>query len=333
MLGDIFHVYFQDLDITKIFHDVIGTSKAQDITLMLQDALDKHIYSEIEEILFIESSIGVVFGLGLNNGQKIVLKAYSKKIALTYLERMNCIQTIFYQAAFPAPKPLSPIFQFGKTHAGFYALIEGGKEDAHEENIMLELALYLASFSRIVDENQLEPMENFFQQAPKRNLWPKPHNILFDLKNTTRGAGFIAEHARRAKRILAASKFPKRLAHTDWGVKNVHFKDKKLVGIFDWDSLGAMSECQMVGQAAAQFTADWETPFKITPSPAEGRAFFKAYENFRKLKFNEEEYKVISASSDYIIAIIARFEHAGGGKEHPYQDLLKGCQGKSFLLA
>jgi hypothetical protein len=104
-----------------------------------------------------------------------------------------------------------------------------------------------------------------------------------------------------------------------------------LIGI--WDSLGTMSECQMVGQAAAQFTADWESGFKITPSPLEGQEFVKAYEHFRQLRFSDEEYKIISAACDHLIATIARFEHAGGGKEHPYQDLLKECGVKSFLYA
>lgn len=333
MLEDYLHSYFQDLEIKNIFHDVIGTSSGKDIQLMLQEVLDNYFQSEIKKILFIESSIGVVFGLSLIDGKKIVLKVYSEKIDLTYLEKMNNVQSTFYEDNFPTPKILSPIFHFGKTHAGFYELIEGNKENGHEKEILIELAKSLANFSSIVDKHQLKPIENFFQQAPKRNLWPKPHNILFDLKNTTKGAGWIAEHAKVAKKILTKSKLPKRLAHTDWGTKNALFRNKKLVGIFDWDSLGAMSECQMLGQAAAQFTADWESSFKITPSPLEGKEFVKAYENFRHIKFSDDEYKIISAASDYIIAIIARFEHASGGKEHPYQDLLNECKGQSFLFA
>jgi hypothetical protein len=42
---------------------------------------------------------------------------------------------------------------------------------------MLELAKALADFSNILDKYQLAPMENFFQQAPRRNLWPKPHTF------------------------------------------------------------------------------------------------------------------------------------------------------------
>jgi hypothetical protein len=57
-----------------------------------------------------------------------------------------------------------------KTHAGFYQLIEGNKENAHETEVMLELAKYLANFSSTVDKYQLGSMTNFFQQALERNL-------------------------------------------------------------------------------------------------------------------------------------------------------------------
>lgn len=124
------------------------------------------------------------------------------------------------------------------------------------------------------------------------------------------------------------------LAHTDWGTKNALFVDNKLVGLFDWDSLGAMSEVEMVGRAAAQFTADWEAGFKVTPTPLEGRLFVKAYEKYRDKKFSKNEYKIISAAADYLITIIARFEHAGKNiATHPYQDLLSACGKKSFLFA
>lgn len=170
--------------------------------------------------------------------------------------------------------------------------------------------------------------------AGNNRLWPIPHNILFDLEKSARGAGWIAEKARRAKRILATDKAIKKLAHTDWGVKNAIFDQGQLKGIFDWDSLGAMSEPEMVGRAAAQFTADWESPFKITPTPEESRQFIKFYEEAKGKRFTPQEYKIISASADYLIAIIARFEHAGNNPViHPYQDLLHDCGDNSFLFA
>lgn len=323
--------YFQDSDLKQIFTDVIGSDNPQKIEILINHAVKINLESTVNKVIFIQSSIGVVFGLCLSNGENVVLKVYSEKISKSYLDKMNEFQNIFYQESFPVPKTLSNIVPFGGTFAGFYSLIEGNIEDAHQPVIRCELAKYLALFSEIVDKYQLPPVENFFQQAMGRRLWPIPHNILFNLEKSSKGAGWIAKKAIKAKRILKAFRLQKKLAHTDWGTKNSIFQHKKLVGVFDWDSLGAMSEPEMVGRAAAQFTADWESGFKITPSPEEGRDFVEIYQEYRKRKFTKEEYQVVSASADLLIATIARFEHAGGGEQHPYQDLLKECGGQSFL--
>jgi len=334
MLAAFLQNYFSDKELQDIFKDVLGTDNPEEIEPSLKKVIHEHLKEDIKEILFIQSSIGVVFGLLLTNHKKIVLKVYSPKISLSYLHEMNRIQNIFYQEKFPAPYVLSPIFKFEKTNAGLYQFIDGTKEDAHQSDIRKALAKTLADFSNIIDRHHLQPLENFFQQAPKSQLWPTPHNVLFNLKNSSRGAGWIAKKALKARKILTTSLCPKKLAHTDWGTKNAIFQDKKCVGIFDWDSLGSMSEFEMVGRASAQFTADWESSFKITPTPEEGRFFVKEYEVYREKSFSDEDYKVISASADYLIAIISRFEHAGNNPNlHPYQDLLKLCEDKSFLFA
>jgi len=334
MLAAFLQNYFLDNELKDIFKDVMETDNPEEIEPDLKKAIHEHLKESIQEILFIQSSIGVVFGFLLTNLKKIVLKVYSPKISLSYLEEMNRIQNIFYGENFPAPKVLSPIFKLRTTHAGLYEYIEGTKEDGHRNEIRKALAKTLADFSNIVDRHHLQPLENFFQQAPKRKLWPTPHNVLFNFKKSTKGARWIAKKARKARKILSSSHDPKKLAHTDWGTKNAIFYDKKCVGIFDWDSLGAMSELEMVGRAAAQFTANWESPFKITPTPEEGQLFVKEYEEYRGKSFSNDDYKVISASSDLLIAIISRFEHAGNNPTiHPYQNLLKLCGDKSFLFA
>ncbi len=334
MLNDYLESYFLDEELKSIFQDVMGNQQVDILNEWVVEAVETHLSSSIQAVLFIQSSIGVVFGFLLDNNQKVVLKVYSPKLSKTYLEEMNRIQRLFFDKQFPAPQVISPIFQLGSSHAGFYQCIEGNKANPHQPAIRDELAYYLARFSKIVEANNITPMINFFQQAGKKQLWPTPHNLLFDLKRSTQGAGWIAKKAQRARKRLAQSSLKKRLAHTDWGIKNALFHEKQLVGIFDWDSLGSMSEPEMVGRAAAQFTADWEMGLKVTPSPEEGRLFVKSYEDYSEKKFSREEYELISGSADYLISIIARFEHAGNDpSSHPYQDLLKDCGETGFLFS
>lgn len=322
----------QDIELKKITSDIIGTDQPLKIVELIKSTAS-YTKSDIEDIFFMEPSSGVVFGLLLSSGERVALKIYNKNISYTYLEKMNHIQEIFYIENFPAPKILSPIFKLNDTHAGIYKFIDGKKENGHNTKIRDELAKYLAKFSMIVDKHSFDLIYSFMQLSAKKKLWPIPHNILFDFNKTSRGAGWIAKKALQAKKILNSVYFEKRLAHTDWDVKNTIFKNKKLVGVFDWDSLGTLSEPEMVGRAAAQFTADWESGNKVTPSPDEARQFVESYEKYRHRKFNDEEYRVISASADYLIAMISRFEHAGGNPSiHPYQDLLRECKDKSFLF-
>lgn len=325
----------EDIDIKNIVDDVLGTTDPDQIAELVNKTVSPQIKCEIKKIIFVAPSAGVVFGFLLQSGKKIILKVYNKRISLSYLKEMNRIQQIFVEENYPAPQVLSPIFNFNNNYAGLYSFIEGDKENSHDPVIRTELAKYLSKFSAIVDKHEFNPIKTFMQESMKGKLWPTPHNVMFDFKKTSRGAGWITKHAINARKTISKYKFSHRLAYTDWDVKNTIFKNKKLVGVFDWDALGSMSEPEMVGRAAAQFTADWESGNKVTPSPDEARAFVKSYEEFRGRSFTEEEYYVASASSDYLIALISRFEHSGSGASthHPFQDLLKECKGKSFLFA
>jgi hypothetical protein len=324
----------EDIDIRNIVHDILGTTDPHKISELINQTVSPYLKNDIEKILFLEPCIGAVFGFLLTSGQKIILKIYNRKNTCAYLDEMNRIQQIFVNENYPAPKPLSPIFTFYNTHAGLYGFIEGKKENSHNPAIRAELAKYLAKFTEIVKKHQFKPIKTFMQESMQGKLWPVPHNVMFDLNKTSRGAGWIANHAKQARKIINTYNFPHQLAHCDWDVKNTIFKDNKLVGVFDWDSLGSMSEPEMVGRAASQFTADWESGNKVTPTPDEGRAFVAEYESHRGNSFTPDEYKVVSASADYLIALISRFEHSGtNASVHPFQDLLKECYGKSFLFA
>lgn len=289
LFSDFLTPYFdEDIDIKNIVNDILGTTNPHQIAEPISQSISPYIKSNIEKILFLSPSAGAVFGFLIKSGEKIVLKIFNKQNSLFYLEEMNRIQQIFVDENYPAPLILSPIFKFHNTHAGLYSYIAGEKENAHDPIIREELAKYLARFSEIVDKHQFKPIKTFMQKSMKGKLWPTPHNVMFDFKKTTRGAGWISKHAMNAKKTINKYKFSERLAYTDWDVKNTIFKNKQLVGVFDWDALGSMSEAEMVGRAAAQFTADWESKNKVTPTPNEGRAFVKSYEEFRGRSFKRE---------------------------------------------
>lgn len=331
MIEEYLGSYFQQEELKQIFKDVVGLADPKEIHTYIRQPIQQFLHSTILDTLFLQTSNGVVFGFKLEE-KNVILKVFPQQLSSAFLQQTNYIQERLYQEGFPAPKVLSPIFSFGNTFAGLYEFIPGAKEDPHSEAVRTELAKNLAIFSELIDYYQFLPLSNNFQRTFGNKLWPLPHNILFNLKKTTRGAGWIAQKAIAARKVLKAYPQPLKLAHTDWGIKNAIFVNQKLVSVIDWDSLGAMSEPEMVGRAAAQFTADWGVDFKVTPTPEEGRAFIQAYENYRQRRFTQEEYLVASASADALISLIARLEHCGGFPSTAYQDLLLAMGSKSFLF-
>lgn len=332
MIANHLTAYFNDLEDKAIFASVLGTDDVHAVQEQITDVVKKHFDQDIKSVLFIKASIGVVFGFELTDGRNVTLKIFSQRISKEYLDEMNHVLKILDTENFPAPQVLSKIFKFFDTYAGFYAYISGEHPDAHQPEIRLELVKYLARFVELVEKYKLKPMFNFVQQNDTDDFWPKPHNILFNLEKTKAGSEWIEARARKAKEILKQQTLPKILAHIDWRVENTYFVNDKLVAVFDWDSLGSMSELELVGRIAAQFASNFGSNIKATSSSEEGRAFVVEYEQFRNIKFSEADRIIISAASDDHIAYIARLEHAlNMNKSGQFQILLHECGDKSFL--
>jgi hypothetical protein len=117
---------------------------------------------------------------------------------------------------------------------------------------------------------------------------------------------------RRAQAAIKGEILPLLPVHSDWGVKNARFRGDVICAVYDWDSLVAGSEAEMVGRASIQFTAQWDFPSKLTPDAAEEAAFVADYELARARPFSAVERRVVEAAATYSIAQIARLELAAG---------------------
>jgi len=108
----------------------------------------------------------------------------------------------------------------------------------------------------------------------------------------------------------------------------------QLGAVFDWDSLCAASEAEMVGRAATQFTAQWQLPGRLTPTHAEARAFVSGYEHARDRRLSSHECIVAAAAAEYLIAQVARLEHAlGATAGNNYLELFRECAHEPLLEA
>lgn len=96
--------FLKDAELKAIFNHIIGETDVSDFILLIEAAIKNCLNTEITKILFLQVSIGAVFGLQLSNDTQVVLKIYSPKISYDYLVRMNEAQMVFLQKAFLRPR-------------------------------------------------------------------------------------------------------------------------------------------------------------------------------------------------------------------------------------
>jgi hypothetical protein len=309
---------------------ITGQRSNQQISMLVEHLAWEELGQGIRGALFAEKSVGAVFGLELSSGERVVLKLFHPSQLLTQLAAVHRCLNVVIRFGFPAPPPQSRLFQTEDGIAGaFYKFMDGTVRNAHEPPVRQELAQVLADLTHIlVHENPAE-----LPLAPTRgnDLWPPSHHSFLKL-NEDPEAEWIDEIARRAQSFIRAKALPLIPAHLDWGVKNCRFHQDRVCVVYDWDSLFAASEAEMVGRAAVQFTAQWDIAAPLTASLAEACAFVREYETARGQHFSYDERAVLAASADYAVAQDARLEFAS---ESPpidgFLELLHGWKSDVFL--
>ncbi len=281
--------------------------------------------------LFAKKSVGAVFGLVLESGEPAVLKLFNRSYSLAELRAMHrCLATAAEQG-YPVPRARSPVFDAGDGVSGaFYAYMDGEQRDAHEPSVRRELARRLAELNELLaplDADELPP-----SPAALETLWPAPQHVWerHDLDNEE--TRFIDAHGKAAQLVLKKSKLKLVVTHLDWGVKNIRFRDDSVCAVYDSDSLHAASEAECVGRAAAQFTAQWEHPVMLTPSPEEAQAFLEEYQLATGRRFSRAERGVGAAAARYVVAQVARQELLSGVPEADnYRGLLRNYDSNPLL--
>ncbi|MBD1869044.1 phosphotransferase [Cyanobacteria bacterium FACHB-471] len=311
---------------------ITGLRSNQQISMLIERLVWEELGQEIRGALFAEKSVGAVFGLELSSGEWVVLKLFCPSQLLTQLVAVHRCLNVVVQSGFPAPPPRSRLFQTEDGITGiFYTFMAGTVRNAHEPIVRQELARLLAELTSILGHENPTGLP----LAPTRGneLWSASHRSFLKLDEDPE-AQWIDEIARRTQAVIRAKALPLMPAHLDWGVKNCRFHQDRVCVVYDWDSLFAASEAEMVGRAAAQFTAQWDFPAPLTPSPAEASAFIVEYETTRRRPFSDDERVVLAASADYAIAQNARLEFASGiPPNNGFLALLQSWSSDSLLEA
>lgn len=311
-----------DADTRRLARGALGSANPADHARLLERIAAEYLDSPAVRALFAEYSLGAVFGVRLSDGRDVVLKIYRAERSAAYLRAMQSVQGHVHSVGYPAPRPLSPVFRIGRRYASFQEYVAGNAANGHDTSVRTQLAHALADLVRVTD-SLAQPVFNPRPRRHPRHVWPTPHQRFFNLRGSTRGAGWLVPRIQRARRILNQATERPVLGHDDWSVRNTRFRRGRLVAVFDWDSLQNMDEAVLVGKAATTFTATWYIKCRVTPTPNEARAFVAAYEARRGHRFSRYDRTRIGAAADFAAAYTARLEHSlGKPKTEGYQALL-----------
>jgi hypothetical protein len=296
---------------------IVGTRSDDALAAWIGELCRAHLGSDVAGARFAGKSVGAVFGLVLADGAAVVLKLLPPTFAGSELRAIERCVAQLVAVGFPMPRPLGPLFPAGAGWAGFSELVDGSVLDAHEPAVRCTLAELLAELARLA----LDPRDLPIAATRRTTLWAAPHRLGLDYARP--GGAWIDARAEAAQQIARAAALREIAAHSDWGTKNALFRDGRLCAILDWDSLECASEAEMVGRAAAEFTAQWEFPAALAPTREEATAFVREYEAARGRALTANERAVANAAADYLVAQIARQELGADGE---YQRLLRATQ-------
>lgn len=313
------------------FATLVGDRSNEETERWVEDLTQAELGVHPSGALFVKKSVSAVFALVLESGEPAVLKLFNRGFQRSELAAIHGCLAVAAAHGFPAPRQRSEVFEAGDGVFGaFYTYLDGEHRDAHEPPVRRELARSLAELNGLLETLPTAGLP--LAPSKQETLWPAPQRVWEQRELDDEDTRFIDGHGRDAQAQLNKSKLPQVVTHLDWGVKNIRFHEDSVCAVYDSDSLHAASEAECVGRAAAQFTAQWEIPALLTPTPQEARAFVDEYQAARGRKFSKTERAVAAASARYLVAQVARLELLSGVPEADnYRGLLRSYDSHPLL--
>jgi hypothetical protein len=293
---------------------VFGTRDLVEIDALLRGFCVSELRSSIAEELFRETSVGVVFGLLLTDGRRVVVKVHQPREAISRLQATHVIQAALFDAGLPCPQPLIGPAALGSGHATVETLLDTGEfRDTHDPLCRHLIATALAHHLAVTGERPVpKALSGGWSLLAGDRPWPADaHSPIFNFAATSAGAEWIDALGEQAKAVIAPT--GRSIAgHSDWSGKHFRFAGDAITAIYDWDSLAVRSEEALVGTAAMTYTTRFDLPdLPRFPTPDEMRAFVDEYSTARSAPLTTREREQIAAHGLLLAAYTARCEHCG----------------------
>lgn len=288
---------------------VFGDLNPDDIVDALEVACERSLGSSLRDGFLYQVSAGVVIGLELMDGRRVIFKGYQQRWTPTFLVAVKRVQRSLHAAGFPCPQPLDVEVLVGVAVMLAESVLPDpgvGPASARSRSQLATGLVELVERCRPIDEPGLaeHPLRRPFHGA-----FPEPHSPIFDFGATRDGAEWIEDIALRTRAIIDADTSPPVIAHTDWSLRNVRVDAARVVAVYDWDSLALLRESEAVALAAATWSKTGQ-PNDPTPTLVEIDLYADDYETRRGHPFKPVQRRAIRAAAIASMAYTARCEHA-----------------------
>jgi hypothetical protein len=310
-LAELVALHIERWDTSSVEQAVFRTTQAEVVADRLEAFAGEALGSPVGEAQFYVSSAGCVAGVALHDGRRVVIKAYQSQWGRPFLSAVRRVQARLAAAGFPCSRPIFGPGSAGPALATVEELVPdpGMRTFTHSEMVLSAQGLAgQVELCRGLSEPALR--DHHPLSAAPDDLYPQPHNPIFDFSLRAEDARWIDQLAEAAKAAKSVDDSPHTVIHTDWSARNVRIENGKFVVAYDWDSLAEATESIAVGQAAATWRSTGEPGDPIAPGPDEVRAYLSAYESVAGHSFTDEQRQAGLAAALWVLAYTARCEHA-----------------------
>jgi aminoglycoside phosphotransferase (APT) family kinase protein len=290
---------------------IFATDDPAAIAEAVARAVHEHVHVPVGGALFYAASAGCVLGLQLADGRPIVLKVYQSHWDPSFLRAVQRVQRSVAATGFPCPTPVGEPVALGQGWATMESLLpDPGPGRPLDESFMAQSSAGLVRLLHSARGQTFDGLELHPFRLAAGDLYPIPHNPIFDLRGTATGAEWIDDWARRSWTRRNSDALRPVIAYLDWSARNVRLTRAGLVAVYDWDSLGVASEATAAGQAATTWRSTGETGTGAAPDAGEIERFIGGFARARGVPFSELEWGTARAAAVWVMAYSARCEHA-----------------------
>lgn len=296
---------------------VFGTREQARVDAAFDRLCRAHLGAPVAAVEFRAASVGVVAGVRLADGRRVVVKAHPPRESRAALAAIHRVQAHLHREGFPCPRPLLGPTPLANGLAVAEELVdEGAPRDTHDPACRRLMAEALAWHLELAKACGAPPaLAGRWTAEAADGLWAdEAHSPELDFRATAAGAEWIDALAAEARRRLGRSPRAPVVGHHDWSGKHMRFAGDRIAVIYDWDSVRLGPEALVAGIAAMTFTTNVDLPqVALAPTPDEVRSFVDDYSAARPTALTAAERAEIAAQATFVAAYVARCEHCAVG--------------------